>query len=418
MRNPLEKHNHKTNLKIFLFLFCSLLMPGFIQAQDSNGRKEEKPTANDTTRNHVFLGIRYGFGYVFPSDRFVEGDNEEHRIINKYQSFSAQVLFQKSGNKKNLWFQAYNHPYLGVGVNVSNFYDVKEMGIPIAIYGFINGSFRRWNRLSLNYEIDIGMMGNWRHFNPKTNPYNIAIGAVRTVYLDFGIGVSYRFLPRWEAEAYFGVSHFSNGAMKIPNMGLNTLSPHIEVRYSLRKPQNFGKLKMPPFEKVFSLEITTFGGVKNVISVGSVQVNTQSGYRGIYFPIAGIRTTLNYQITRKTKLGVGLAMTYDGSTDATIIVDGGNMFLEDLPFSYGIRASIYSSYELVMGPFSMVFQPALYLYQKKTPNALPVFYQRIGLKYTLAHHVTFGFTLRAYRFQVSEFIEWNLGYQFNWKKKR
>jgi hypothetical protein len=418
MENFLEKHNSKFDRTVFLFLFGILLIPNILHAQNIREHKEEKVFAKDTTKRHIFLGLRYGFGYIFPSDKFVEGDNEEHRVINKYQSFSAKILFQNSGNEKSSWFQVYNHPYLGVGVNVAYFYDIKEMGVPIAIYGFINGPFYRWNKLSFNYEINLGLMGNWRHFNPKNNPYNIAIGAIRTVYLDFGVGLAYRFLPRWEAEFYMGVSHFSNGAIKVPNMGLNTLSPHVEVRYSLHKEQKFNEFKIPPFEKVISLEITAFGGIKNVVSLDSVQVNTQPNYQGVYFPIAGMRTTLNWQISRKSKFGVGLAMTYDGSTDAKIVVENGNMFLKNLPFSYEIRASIYPSYELVIGPFSLVFQPALYLYQKKTRYKLPVFYQRIGFKYTLAHRVTFGFSLRAYRFQVSEFIEWNVGYQFNWKKKK
>ncbi len=411
MKRTGKKQHNKSTLLFLLFIFSILLFSSPLQAQIEPGEKTQRK--KDSVNRQISLGFFYGYGYVFPSDKFVEGDNEQHKIINRYQSFSARLLFQNAGKGEKAWYGTYDYPYLGVGICVSDFFDYKEMGIPIAIYGFINGPFHRWNKLAFNYEIDLGLMGNWHHFNPENNPYNIAIGAIRTVYIDLGVGLSYRFLPRWEAELDMGVAHFSNGSIKVPNWGLNTLSPRVEVRYHISKRQPFKKYKIIPFKKTTSLDFTIFGGVKNVVHLDSAEVNIQPDYQGVYFPIAGFRTTFNWHITHKSKFGLGMAMTYDGSTDAQIVVENNNMFLKNLPFSYGVRISIFPSYELVMGPFSLLFQPGFYLYRKKAPDQVPEFYQRIGFKYTLAHRVTFGVSLRAYRFQVSEFIEWSVGYQLN-----
>ncbi len=388
-----------------------LLLPWVARAQDTMGTTKQK------MRRNLLVGAFYGYGYVFRSGKFVEGDNAEHRPINHYQSFSARIIFQNSGNKKAYWYKYYQHPYLGVGVNVADFFDVKEMGFPIAIYGFINGPFHRWNKLSFNYEIDLGLTGNWRHFNPETNPYNVAIGAERTVFIHLGIGLSYRFLPHWEADFNVGVEHFSNGAIKVPNYGLNLLTPRLEMRYSIHGAPRFKDYEVPPFRKMWSLNITPFGGVKNVVNLDSVQVNPLPDYQGVYLPVIGLRTTLNWQISPKSKFGLGMAFTYDGSEGYSIAVENNNMFLKPLPFLHAFRVSIYPSYELVIGPFSLIFQPAFYLYREHFEDQVPVFYQRIGFQYTLARKVTFGVSLRAYRFQVSEFIEWSIGYQLNWPKK-
>ncbi len=412
MNETKKRHNRKLIFIPFLSLFYFLFVPCFIQAQDSTLNKKEP-----SRKKNILVGALYEYGYIFPSVKFLQGDNLEHMRIDKYQSFSARIMFQNSGREKNPWYQLYGYPYLGLGVWVSDFYDIREMGVPIAIYGFINGPFHRWNNLTFRYEIDLGMTGNWRHFNPVSNKYNIAIGAERTVFIHLGIGLAYRFSPHWEAELNMGVAHFSNGAIKVPNWGLNTFSPRMEVRYNIHGNAVLKEYEQPPFKRIMSLEITPFVAIKNVVMLDSVDVNTIPDYQGVYFPVYGLRTTFNWQISHKSKFGVGMALTYDESKDFGIAVENGKLILKRLPLLHGIRASIYPSYELVIGPFSLLFQPGIYIYRQQYHFQVPEFYQRIGFKYTLAHHVTFGFSLRAYNFQVSEFIEWGVGYQFNWMKK-
>ncbi len=393
-----------------ILFFSFLCMTFFAYSQDSI------PTTKKSKTKYS-LGLMYGFGYIFPSDKFVEGINKKHTPIDKYEIFSTRIMFQNTKTEKNPWYQDYGYPYLGIGILVGDFFDKKEMGTPISIYGFINGPFVRWKKLSLGYEIDLGLAGNWKHYNLINNQYNIAIGAERTVIFHAGDGIRYQFLPNWEAELNVGVAHFSNGAIKVPNYGLNTLDPRIEFRYHVHGLPEMKKVPLPPSPKIKSLEFTAFAGIKNVVMLDSVKVNTRSDYRGVYFQIVGFRTTFNWQISRKSKFGVGAAITYDGLRNAQIIVEKGRFLIVPTSFVYGMSISFYPSYELVIGPFSLVFQPGIYVYRKWCYNHTPTFYQRIGFKYTLAHHVTFGFNLRAFNFQVSEFIEWSVGYQLNWKKE-
>ena len=87
-------------------------------------------------------------------------------------------------------------------------------------------------------------------------------------------------------------------------------------------------------------------------------------------------------------------------------------------FSDKIFLSIYPSYELVINKVSIIIQPAFYLYRKKLVNQTPVFHQRVGLKYHFTDHLFIGITLVAYKFHVSEFIEWNIGYRLKWHTKK
>lgn len=408
MNKTREQQTVRLMMIYMLLFFSASLASNAIRAQDTIGMQQKKPP-----KKYV-LGFLYENGDVFQTNPFVKGDNTEKVPIKNYQAFSVRIMFQTTGRKP--WHQLYEYPYWGFGIHVSDFYNTEEMGVPVALYAFLNAPFYRWNNLSLNYEIDFGITGNWRHFNPINNPYNVAIGAGETVYIHVGAGLTYSVSNRWEAELGIGLAHFSNGALKLPNFGLNTFSPRIEIRYKVHGNPVLKKQKITPFKKFSSLEFTAFTGLKNVL-FDSAQVNIETKYKGVYFPVFGFKTTFNYQISHKSKFGVGMAVSYDGSVNARVAVDKGELEVIDLPFTEQLRVSIYPSYELVMGPYSLLIQPGFYIFRKQFPHQVPVSYQRIGLKYTFTHHITVGISLRAYDFHVSDFIEWSLGYQLNWNKK-
>ncbi len=405
-----EQQAGRLIIMYMLFFFSTLLAPSVIRAQDTTALQQKK-----SPKKYV-LGFLYENGHVFQTNPFVNGDNTEHVPIKNYQAFSGRIMFQTTGKK--LWHQLYDYPYWGFGIHVSDFYNPEEMGVPIALYAFLNAPFHRWNKLSLNYEIDFGITGNWKHFNPVNNPYNVAIGAGETVYIHVGAGLSYAVSTRWEAELGIGLAHFSNGALKLPNFGLNTFSPRIEIRYKVHGNPVLKKLETAPLKKFSSLEFTAFTGLKNVL-FDSARINITTKYKGVYFPVFGFKATYSYQISHKSKFGVGMAVSYDGSVNARVAVEKGEGELEPmaLPFTEQLRVSIYPSYELVMGPYSLLVQPGFYIFRKQFPHQVPISYQRIGLKYTFSHHVTVGISLRAYNLHVSDFIEWSLGYQLNWNKK-
>lgn len=391
----------------FIFLISITCAGNQIMAQD---------TATSTLKNpnkKYSLGFLYENGYVFQTNLFLRGVNAEKEAIKSYQGFSGRIIFQTTGKK--LWQRLYNFPYWGVGVHVSTFDNPEEMGVPIAAYAFINGPFHRWGKFSLNYEIDFGLTVNWKRFNPVSNQYNIAIGAGETVYIHTGITFAYRLTKQFEASFGLGLAHFSNGALKLPNFGLNTFSPRVGIRYNIHGLSKYNNQKIPKFKKHNTLEIILFTGLKNVL-YDSLQVSIRQKYKGVYFPLYGFRATLSRQLTYKSKIGIGLSVSYDGSVNARVAVEQGKLDVADSPFAEKLRLSIYPSYGLVMGRYSLILQPGFYLYRKQFTHQVPVSYQRIGLNYHFGKHFVGGISLRAYNFHVSDFIEWSLGYRVNWEK--
>ncbi len=354
----------------------------------------------------------YQNGYVFPTNEFVRGKNAEKELINAFQTISIKFSQQSYG--KNLWEQIYNYPHWGIGLSVYDFYNPEEIGNPIALYGFFSAPFKRWYRLSFNYEIGFGAAFNWRHFDPITNSYNTAIGAGKSFYIDAGLMLQYKLSKHFDVEAGFSLTHFSNGALKKPNFGLNTVAPKISIKYNFDERHDFIKHKIPEFQPEKEWIISTFIGGTNVI-FDSVNVDIQEKYEGVTFPVVGITTTLNWHIRRKSKIGIGMAFNYNGSVNAQVAVDNNELEIKDDFFTDKIQISIFPSYEFVVNRFSLILQPAFYLYRKKFENQSPVFHQRIGLKYHFTKDFFVGITLRDYAFHVSDFVEWNIGYSIKWK---
>jgi hypothetical protein len=386
-----------------LFLLLLLTFSSLVKAQENSAA-----IVKDRVWKNSSLQVLYQNGYVFPTNDFLKGTNFEATRINAFQTFSLKFSSQTTGNK--LWEQIYKYPNWGVGVYVADFYNPEEVGVPIALYGFINAPFKRWNKLSFNYELGFGATFNWKSFNPVTNQYNVAIGAGESFIIDAGLNLSKTISDRVELAFGFNLTHFSNGALKKPNFGINTIAPKIGLKYNFYSLPDFHKQDVPIFSRKNEWLFSAFGGAKNVI-FDSVNIEIMEKYEGISFPVFGISSAYNRQISYMSKIGFGMTFSYDGSVNAQVEIENNELDPVDGPLKDRIQLSVYPSYELVINKLSLIMQPAFYLYRKKLKNQSPGFHQRIGIKYHITDNMFVGITLRDYAFHVSDFIEWNLGYR-------
>lgn len=354
------------------------------------------------------IQAEYQNGHVFATNDFIRGTNVEADRINAYQTFSLKFSKQTTGQK--LWEQLYKYPNWGLGAYIADFHNPEEIGVPFALYGFFNAPFKRWERWCINYELGFGATFNWKSFNPVTNQYNIAIGAGESFLIDAGINLKYNLTEKIELITGFSLTHFSNGAIKKPNMGINTIAPKIGLKYNFNDRFIYKKQEFPEYKSKNEWLFSAFGGVKNVI-LDTLNIDIYEKYEGVYFPVFGLTGMYNRQISYMSKLGFGMTFSYDGSVNAQIAIDENE--LERVNGSLGdkIQVNIYPSYELVINKLSLVLQPAFYIYRRKFKNQSPSFHQRIGIKYNISDNYFVGIMLRDYAFHVSDYIEWTLGFR-------
>jgi len=394
-----------------IFTF-SLLLSITLTAQTTSDTISKK---NVWENKNIIVG--YQNGYVFSTNDFLRGRNAQATKLDEYQDFYLKISKQTNGEK--LWEQIYNYPEWGFGAYVADFYNPQEIGTPIALFGFLNAPFVRWDKGAFNYELSFGATANWKSFNPITNQYNNAIGAGQSFFIDAGLNLDFELTKNIDLVTGFSLTHFSNGALKIPNSGINSIAPKVSLRYNLYEKPEFIKQTLPKFDPRNELEFSAFVGAKNLVFVDSVSSDIIEQYEGLLYPVFGFTTCFNRQVSRKSKFGLGINFVYNSTVnaeEAAKIATNTNDFDPVVgPLADKIQISIFPSYELVVNRLSLILQPAVYLYRKKTLNQSPAFHQRIGLKYYFDNDIFIGMTLRDYAFHVSDFIEWRIGYRITGK---
>ena len=392
-----------------LNLLLTLLAFSVFTFAQNDSLKTAKPSFWEN--KSIVLG--YQNGYVFQTNDFLRGRNTRATNIDEYQDLYLKLSKQTNGEK--LWEQLYKYPNWGFGTYIADFYNPAEIGMPIALYGFFNAPFVRWNKGTFNYEISFGATANWKSFNPLTNQYNTAIGAGQAFFIDAGMNLDFEIAKHLDLIAGFSLTHFSNGAMKIPNSGINSIAPKIGLKYNLYDRPKFLKQEIPKFKSSNQWDISAFVSTKNLVFDTLTNISILEKYEGVYLTVMGVTATFNHQISRKSKIGFGINMAYNESVNGQVAIQNNDIVDVDGPLTDKLEISIFPSYELVVNKMSIILQPAFYIYRKQLKNQSPVFHQRIGLKYHINDDIFVGITLRDYAFHVSDFVEWTIGYSIGGK---
>ncbi|MFA9392492.1 MAG: acyloxyacyl hydrolase [Prolixibacteraceae bacterium] len=386
---------------LLVLVLCALIT--------TSGLAETEKTDSLKVKRELLFRAFYQNGKVFKTNDFLRYNNLTADDIDRFHSISIQALWQTNGIHQ--WEKDFGYPRLGVGIWAAQFFDAPNLGTPFAFYGLFNAPFIQGKNWSWRYELEMGLATNWNDFNPISNKQNLAIGADQTVYLDLGFYFEYKLSTKLSIEIGLSTSHFSNGALKLPNKGINTMAPKFIIQYRPSET-NYVKTLLRSIQEneKYEIQFSLYGGSKNVLYTGN-DIDSISKYKGVYFPQTGIMTSVHRQIGQKSKLGVGISVGYNASADARILIDGTKLDEENATFKKGFEVNIFPSYELVIDRVSVVIQPGFYLYRQNYQGRRPTVYQRVGIKYHFLSDVFAGISLRAYDYHISDFIEWNIGYR-------
>lgn len=387
--------------KSYIFTFLALVLGGMTSI-----RAEEQDTLNKKN-NLVYAGFLQG-GRVKSNNPFLLR-NPDDKELGEFTALSFQLLRQTTG--KSCWEQYYRYPRYGLGVIVSRFFHNEYLCTPITIYSVFQAPLIQWKKLSLNYETGIGLTFNWKSYNPAEGNYNISLGAPLTSYIDGAISLRYELTPHFDLGIGYSFTHFSNGAMKIPNFGINIYSPRISINYQINRFEPpLKKPVIPPLIKNTTLDISIYGGEKNVI-YPECNVDTATEFNGIYYPEFGISTIIYRQLNYKLKVGIGMTLGYDGSKNSIVTLKNGRPDPDQSLRKENITFCIFPSFDLDFDKISAYAQPSFYLIKNETTYPRPDFFIRVGINYKLSEHLYIGPGLRSYRFHNADFIEWTVGYK-------
>lgn len=365
------------------------------------------------------LGIEARPQYVFPTNPFLQGENERWKPIQS--SFAAHLKYSFKFRPNTCADRIYGGAYQGFGLAVTTFGDRKQLGDPVTFYVFQGARIARFNpRLSLNYEWNFGLSAGWKPYDNDYNSYNGAVGSRVNAYLNAGIYLN------WSLSRYFDFiiggdfTHFSNGNTKFPNAGLNAVGLRAGLTYNFgRKSSEMApRTVCPAFPRHFSYDLTFFGSWRRKgIEVGDKQYAAPDAYTVLGFNFASM-----YNFGYKFRAGVSLDGVYDGSANVAIadqIVEMGSsadLAVEKPGVDRQLALGVSARAEFVMPYFNIGVGLGTNFLHKG--GDLKAFYQMLILKVavTRSSYVHIGYSLRD--FHMPNFLMLGVGYRFNNKYPR
>ena len=366
--------------------------------------REVSPPASP---NSWFLRAGYSPAHVLTASPFGSGANEARAL-------TLEVGRQTDGTRD--WHRIYNYPSYGVGFYVGQFDHERELGRPLATYGFFSWPFPVSRRAQVTADIGVGVSWNWTAFDRATNPTNTALGSDVAYHIDGGL--SLRLITSARTSLYGGVNvtHWSNGATKQPNLGLAVVGPKVGVRYNFA-PQALraraGAVDLPRFEPAWELVVGGAGSGKTAAAASnSPAIDIADRWRsfGAFNVIAGMQRHF-YQFG---KIAAGADASYDGATGARVDIRDGRQVESRAPVDERFALGLYGGYEHVIARFSVLFQLGYTVWRGFDDEEVPRFYQRYGSRFYFSNRFWGTFAVRSIRLRKANFLEFGLGYRVRW----
>ncbi len=298
------------------------------------------------------------------------------------------------------WRRFYNDPNFGLNYNFKGYNNPDVVGQSHSVTGFFQLSFLRKRRL-----VDVGIKGNFgmgfftEKFDVVKNPDNKAI----STSLNFNSGVQFwgkiRLKPMF-FEYALGFDHFSNGLVKSPNLGLNSVINIFSVGYEMEEKAQFLKTPVSENLKFIKDEIWVYisGGVKEV------EDNPKS------YDFLSVSINYSKQISVLNKVGIGFEYLNDGSQTYVGRTKFNYLGESTLDKRYGINVHN----EFFAGDFGFLLAYGIYL--NDAQNYSSKAYYKVGFKYHFKN--VYGiFIIRAVPIFRADVMEFGIGYRFKKYKK-
>ncbi|WBV60298.1 acyloxyacyl hydrolase [Chryseobacterium camelliae] len=370
---------------------------------------QETDSIKGNTSWAVSTGAEYGT--VLPTNIHLESYPNRG-----YTGYSFQFLKQATGAKD--WEKLYNYPQYGIGFFAFDFLENKQMGSPFAVYGIYNAKIKQWGKLKWSHHINFGISFNSNPFDLENRYYNTSVGSKTNMFISVGTGLYYEMGKHFDLGLNLKFNHLSNGSLKIPNKGLNSVAPQLSlVYYPERVTIKRDDSVTTNNKKYNTLEFSVFAGRKDAFYKGERRDEIKL-YDGFDYSIYGTEAFYLRQYSAKSAYGIGIGITKDEEYNNTMYVSDSTLY-QKKRFSHSqLLFSVIPTYRLMIGNLYVNVGAGYYAFKKTTKYDKTAFFQRIGLQYQFTDRLFASFGINAYDFHVANYLEWKLGYTFSKKARK
>jgi hypothetical protein len=314
----------------------------------------------------------------------------------KAHVYGGTIGFRFQTANRRQWHRIYNHPAWGIDFLYLNYGTPNILGATYGVLPFMEFPFFRVHSLRFNLKVSTGLGYITQPFDLHTNVSNNTIGSHINGHLGLHGIINIPLTKNNELQLSGGLTHFSNGNFKMPNLGVNT--PEIKIGYT----RYFGSTTVNnPLPNSTDTGLNTY----------SLSLAIARKYTDYIFPhkvLAGI-AQFKYlrRLSTKSKLGGGLDVFYD---EGNFYADNRTGIAQKGSPAQALEVGLKAAHELNIGNLVFVSDIGAYLYNKNKVKG--TIYQRLGLRYQISSNTGIYTALKVH-FARADYFEWGLTYRLN-----
>lgn len=306
----------------------------------------------------------------------------------KQHTFATELSYVIRGNGEDAWHEPYNKPLYGLSAFYGSVGNRDLMGDYAGLYGFLSIPIIKTKHYSFSGRMGCGLGYAGKVYDAEDN--NLSIGVSTRLNALVSLSVENRFeFGNHSINSIIDMTHFSNGAIKVPNLGLNL--PYLSLGYGYRISE--AKLDSLPKHEEFKKK-WEFG------AVGFMSVKEEFPVGGKKYPIHGV----NAVARRYFRKAVGAELTFDYIHKQSVMV-----YHEDVPKTQAeiVQLGVFLGYLMPLDNYHVVIGMGYYVRDKYQPE--DAFYHRVGMRYVFDNGLNLNLVLKSH-WARADYVEFGLGY--------
>ena len=309
---------------------------------------------DDSLTGKYSVSVSGNLGFIIAHRPSLQPLQEGH-----IKGFDINVAKKSTGKKQ--WEQDFLFPETGL---IFSFFDLAttKLGNGYTIYPYVDFPLSKTGNFHFRYGMGIGYID--RVFDKDENYKNAAIGSHWNGVIHFDLHYERALNATSFLFGGVGITHFSNGSFKIPNLGINIALMNAGFKKS------FGSIMLnrKPIDELISRK------PKTTIGIAGAMKRIYPAYGKQYYAatLSGLRLM---PVLKKSCLGIGADLFYDNSIVPRLDrLNNGTHSPSD-----NFRLGVFGAYSLQVGNIGLMFNMGGYLYNKWKDDGN--IYHRICLRY-------------------------------------
>lgn len=330
---------------------------------------------------NIGIDVKSKIGYLVPHRSVMH-----HLVQGHAHSLEISGVIQTNGKKE--WHKTYHYPRIGVTAGLNTYGNNAVLGQSIGLYSFLELPLAKGEKWSFNAKKGAGFAYVTKTYDLISNPKNNAISTHLNCLVVIGLQIN----RQWkQSEAALGIemTHLSNGATKLPNLGLNL--PYLSLGYT--------RYLEPLQQLTTDIKPVEYSNWKLLLSgVISTRQIPPTGGRNYFISSMGIYAQKLFK--RKVKAEIGLDGFYNQSHY--------DFFVDQTQITSDIfQLGVYAGYLLPLDRLEFLLGMGYYFRNKINPEG-PV-YHRFGARYRINERLAANITIKAH-WGKADYFEYGLLY--------